>query len=172
MAGISRFPDGRAAKLFVMEAKPRSYAERLDAAVEKVFRAMLGVSCPPVEGAGCTLRQDSYSAVVGFAGAMRGACVVRLDQGSGLLLAELLSGTEPSDEERIPAGLGEVCHRIANTWKAGIPKLASDCLLSPPTVMAGYEFRQLTPPSPLRIHSCYRFGNGEVEVTLWGDLEE
>lgn len=172
MAGVSMFPDGRAAKLYMMETKPRSYAERLDAAVEEVFQTMLGVSCRRVEAAGCTLRQESYGAVVGFAGAMRGSCVVKVDQASGLLLAELLTGLEQTDEALIQDGLGEVCNMVAGTWKGGIPRLASDCMLSPPTVIAGYDFRLHSQPSPLQIRSCYRFGAADLEVGLQGDLVE
>lgn len=171
MAGVSVFPAGRATKLYVMEARPQSYAERLDAAVEEVFQTMLGVSCRPVEAAGCTLRQESYGAVVGFAGAMRGSCVVKVDQASGLLLVELLTGAEQTEEALIQDGLGEVCNMIAGAWKGGIAKLASNCMLSPPTVIAGYDFRLHSQPSPLRIRSSYRFGAAELEVALQGDLE-
>lgn len=177
MAGTSMFPDGRAAKLYVMQAKPLSFAEKLDAAVEEVFQTMLGVSCKPVGAAGCTLRQESYGAVVGFAGAMRGSCVVKVDQASGLLLAGLMTGLEQSDEALsdgalIQDGLGEVCNMIAGTWKGGIAKLAANCMLSPPTVIAGYDFRLHSQPSPLQIQSSYRFGAAGLEVMLQGDLED
>ena len=160
-------------KLYVMNAAPEgSYSERLDTAVEEVFQTMLGVNCTSLEVSGHTLREESYGAVVGFAGAMRGSCVVRVDRASGLLLAELLTGMEQSDEATIQDGLGEVCNMIAGTWKGAIRKLASGCMLSPPTVIAGYDFRLHSQPMPLQIQARYRFASAELEVILQGDLEE
>ena len=52
MAGVSMFPDGRAAKVFVLGSKPRGYAQRLDGGVGKVFEEMLGMRCKLVEGGG------------------------------------------------------------------------------------------------------------------------
>lgn len=172
MAGQSMFPNERAAKLYVMETKPRGYTEKLDAAVEEVFRTMLGVRCEPVEVVGRTMRQESYSAVVGFAGAMRGSCVVQVDQASGLLLAGLMTGMEQVDEALIQDGVGEVCNMIAGTWKGGISKLGANCMLSPPTGIAGYDFRLRSQPAALHIQSRYRFDTGEMDVMLQGDLED
>lgn len=172
MGGMSTFPDGRAAKLYVMKAKPRSFAGRLDAAVEEVFQTMLGVGCTPMEGAGCTVRQESYSAMVGFAGAMRGACLVQVDRASGLLLSEMMNGAEQNDEALILDGLGELCNMIAGRWKSGIPKLASDCLLSPPAVIAGYDLQLHSQSLPLHIRSRYQVGAAVADVMLQGDLEE
>lgn len=157
-------------RLYVMQAKPESFEAQLDAAVEEVFGAMLGVSCTPMEAVGCTLRQEMIGAVVGLAGAMRGSCVVRVDRASGMRIAELLTGSADSDVETIHDALGELSNMIAGTWKGGIPELASGCMLSPPVVIEGYDFRLHSQPSPFHIQSRYRFGNDELEVTLHGDM--
>ncbi len=159
-------------KLYVMNAaRGRGLAERLNEAVDEVFQRMLGVRCTPMEAAGCTLRQESFGAVAGFAGAMLGSCVLRMDRASGLLLAELLTGREQTDETKIHDGLGEMCSGIARAWTGRVPRLASGCMVSPPMVIAGYDYRLYWQPSPLQIQAQYQFGAAEVEVTLRGDLE-
>ena len=161
-------------KLYMMNAAPaESYIGRLATAVEEVFQTMLGVRCTPMEMSGHTLREESYGAVVGFAGAMRGSCVVRVDRASGLLLAELLTGMEQSDEATIQDGLGEICNMVAGTWKGAFPKLSAGCMLSPPTVIAGYDFRLHSQPMPLQIQTRFGFASAaEMEVILQGDLED
>lgn len=157
-------------RLYVMQAKPESFETRLDLAVEEVFQAMLGVRCAPAEAAGWTLRQETIGAIVGLAGAMRGSCMVHVDRISGMRIAELLKGSTDNDLETIHDALGELCNLITGTWKGRIPELASGCMLSPPVVIEGQDFRCHSQPSPFHIQSRYRFGSDELEVTLRGEM--
>lgn len=154
----------------MMQAKPESFEQRLDMAVEEVFGAMLGVSCTPVESVGWTSRREMLGAIVGLAGAMRGACVVQADRASAMRIAEVLTGSADNDQGMIQDALGELCNMIAGTWKGGIPELASGCMLSPPVVIEGYDFRLHSQPSPFHIQSRYQFGADELEVTLHGHM--
>ena len=153
-----------------MQAKPESFEQRLDMAVEEVFGAMLGMSCRPVEAVGWTSRREMIGAIVGLAGAMRGACVVHADRASAMRIAEVLTGSADNDQGIIQDALGELCNMIAGTWKGGIPELASGCMLSPPVMIEGYDFRMHSQPSPFHIQSRYQFGADELEVTLHGDM--
>ncbi len=153
-----------------MDAIPAEYGLRLDEAVGEVFGTMLGVTCTPVEVETCAVAEESYGAIVGFAGAMRGSCVLQVDRASGLLLAELLTGMEQSDEETIQDGLGELCNMIAGAWKGAIPELAADCMLSPPTVISGREFRLHRQQTPFSIRSRYRFASADLCVTVHCEL--
>lgn len=153
-----------------MEAKPESFERRLDLAVEEVFEAMLGVSCTPVEAAGWTARREMIGAIVGLAGAMRGACVVQADRASAMRIAEMLTGSADIDQGTTHDAMGELCNMIAGTWKGGIPELTAGCMLSPPVVIEGYDFRLHSQPSPFHIQSRFRFGADELEVTLHGEM--
>ncbi|MGC8548991.1 MAG: chemotaxis protein CheX [Acidobacteriaceae bacterium] len=157
-------------KLYTMQAKPESFEQRLDLAVEEVFGAMLGVSCVPVKAVGWTTRQEMIGAIVGLAGSMRGSCVVHVNRASGMRIAELLTGSADNDHGMVQDALGELCNMIAGTWKGGIPELAAGCMLSPPVVIEGYDFRLHSQPSPFHIQSRYQFGPDEMEVTLHGEM--
>jgi chemotaxis protein CheX len=157
-------------RLYTMQAKAESLEQRLDLAVEEVFGAMLGVSCTPVEPVGWTTRQETIGAIVGLAGAMRGSCVVHVNRASGMRIAELLTGSADNDQGVIHDAMGELCNMIAGTWKSSIPELAAGCMLSPPVVIEGYDFRLHSQPSPFHIQSRYQFGADELEVTLHGEI--
>lgn len=157
-------------RLYVMQAKPETLEERLHAAVQEVFAAMMGIRCEPAECAGWTLRRELIGGIVGLAGAMRGFCLVQLDRASGMRVAELLTGDASSEESTVQDALGELSNLIAGRWKSSVPELASDCVLSTPIVIEGYDFRFHAQMPPFRIQSRYRFGTDELEVTLQGEM--
>lgn len=156
--------------LYTMRAKAESMEARLDAAVEEVFETMMGVRCEAVETAGRTARRETVGAIVGLAGAMRGFCLVQVDRGSCLRIAELLTGESSVDEATAEDALGELCNMIAGRWKSGIPGLDSGCMLSTPIVIEGYDFRFHAQVPPFRMQSRFRFGVDELEVTVQGEM--
>lgn len=172
MAKESITADPRFVEPDLPRSKFISHASRLDMAVAEVFQTMLGVDCTLVRGSECNEKLHSYRALVGFAGTMRGSCVVVVDRASGLQLAELLTGMEQCDETLIHDSLGEVCNMIAGAWKGGVPELTSGCMLSPPTIICGDDSRLYSPKLPLEILSRYQFGTACLEVILKGDLQQ
>jgi len=68
--------------------------------------------------------------------------------------------------------VGEVCNMIAGAWKGFDPALASGCLLSTPTVVAGSSYRLFSQRAPVRIERAYRFEDLTFAISLSCELPE
>ena len=69
----------------------------LDTSVDEVFRLMLGVECVRLDESTASKSrssQESVTAVVGFGGALSGACVFRCDAQSATRVATRMTGIE------------------------------------------------------------------------------
>lgn len=118
--------------------------ENLDASVQEVFGTMLGVSCrreasntilPGVDG------ECSVTAVVGFGGALSGACVLRCGSAAACQMAGRMTGLEfEALDDTVKDGVGEICNMIAGSWKSKVPELAAKCGLSVPAVITGRDY--------------------------------
>ena len=138
-----------------------------DHAVIEIFQMMFGLSIEVDETEGEDLSQVSScagelgarTAIVGLSGALRGICQIRVSSIAAAEVASAMLGS-PVDvhDPSVNDALGELCNMMAGGWKNSFPQLAADCVLSPPTVISGGDYRvHLRSHSPPLIRA-YRFG--------------
>lgn len=143
------------------------FEQRLDRAVDEVFRTMVGVPCLPVEEVWRSGRQ-AISAVIGLAGAMSGAIVLHSGMQAAMRIAERMTGMAPAEANvMVRDAIGEVCNMVAGAWKGFDPVLSAGCLLSTPTVVAGTSYELFGDRAPIRIERCYRFEEFVFMVTIF-----
>jgi chemotaxis protein CheX len=146
--------------------------KRLDTTVIEIFDMMFGLAiAADVDGTPfqATSELDIRTAIVGFSGSMRGSCQVRAGKVAAESIASAMLGgaSLDGDDESINDALGELCNMLAGSWKNGIPDLSSGCSLSPPTIIAGVAYKiQMSKPSS-RLCRVYRFGEHELDLTLF-----
>ena len=140
--------------------------QSLDASVEEVFQLMLGLTCrrtlePPLQEA------ESVTAMVGFGGALSGACVLRSGGAAALRLAAHMTGMEFTGIDHIVKdGMGEICNMLAGVWKGKAPELAAHCMLSVPAVITGRDYNLHVQSPEFQLQHFYSFGEGSFEVTI------
>jgi chemotaxis protein CheX len=129
--------------------RERTQTEYLDLAVAEVFQLMMGVECLPLESdAGGASAGAGVTAIVGLAGALSGACVLRMRESAALRMAEFMVGAPMTAFDRtVKDALGEACNMLAGTWKGKLAGFSSSCMLSVPAVISGsnYEFHMPRP---------------------------
>ena len=138
----------------------------LDRSVEEVFRLMLGVDCvrDPVAPA---VEPDAVTAVVGFGGALSGACIFRSPDGAAREIAARMTGmTFAEIDDTVKDAVGEICNMLAGAWKGGIPQLAAQCGLSVPAVITGRDYRLHVQAPEFQLQHAYRFGSWRFTVMI------
>ena len=141
----------------------------LDASVEEVFRLMLGTQCERVDdrASGTTEAEESVTGVVGFGGALSGACVFRCDALSATRVAERMTGLEfKKIDNTVKDAIGELCNVLAGTWKGRVPDLAAHSGLSVPAVITGRDYRLHVQAPEFQLHQDYRFEDASFSVTI------
>jgi chemotaxis protein CheX len=144
---------------------------RADVTVTEIFRMMFGFetevdetpsSCPT------SPETDERTAIVGFSGAMRGSCQVRISSRAAQAIASAMLGGTPIDEsdDSVNDALGELCNMLAGGWKNCIPGLSSECALSPPTVISGRNYRVHMSKPSVKLSRTYRFAGHALHLTL------
>lgn len=142
----------------------------LDRATDEVFSTMMGVGCAPVKG-GAGTGQGTISAVIGLAGALSGSLVLHTSADAAMRIAERMMGTAPEEVDgMVRDAVGEVCNMVAGAWKGLDPALASGCLLSTPTVVAGTSYELFSQRAPIRIERSYRFEEMTIVITISCEL--
>ncbi len=138
----------------------------LDQATDEVFSTMVGVSCvPATESAGP--EAETISAVIGLAGALSGSLVLHSSAAAAMHIVERMTGIEPDGvDAMVRDAVGEVCNMIAGAWKGLDPALASGCLLSTPTVVAGTSYQLFSQRAPIRIERRYRFEELTLTISI------
>ena len=140
--------------------------QNLDASVEEVFRLMLSIKCQRQAGP-ATVENESVTAVVGFVGALSGACVFRSGARTALKIAAQMTGMEfDSIDDTVKDGIGEICNMLAGAWKGKIPELAANCGLSVPAVITGRDYNLHVQAPEFQVRHVYRFDNEVFEVTI------
>jgi chemotaxis protein CheX len=140
--------------------------KQLDRAVREVFSTMMAVDCLPVED-NVALERETISAVIGLAGALSGSMVLHSGSQAAISMAERLAGVPPEGvDAMVRDAFGEVCNMIAGAWKGVDPVLASGCLLSTPTVVAGSSYELFSQRAALRMERSYRFAEFLFSITL------
>jgi chemotaxis protein CheX len=135
--------------------------ELADATVIEVFNLMFGFdvavadfpSSPPPCGA------DERTAIVGLSGSMRGSCQIRMSTCAAESIAAAMLGgpIADGDDDSINDALGELCNMLAGGWKNGVQGLASECSLSPPTVVTGCDYKVHMSKPAVKLSRTYRF---------------
>lgn len=146
-------------------ADPRN----LDASVEEVFQLMLGVNCRRNE---VPLEPDAewVTAVVGFGGALSGACVFKSGGEAARRAAERMTGMEYSTvDDTVKDGIGELCNMLAGSWKGKLPELAANCGLSVPAVITGHDYELHVQAPEFRLQHLYEFDGYHFQVTILCD---
>jgi chemotaxis protein CheX len=141
-------------------------AQSLDKAVEEVFHLMMGMRCLPVVEHPAEERQ-MISAMIGLAGVMSGICVLCAGETVVLRIAEMLMGTPmPTLNDLVKDAVGEVCNMIAGAWKSRLPSLASQCMLSTPTIITGTNYQLHYQRPEFRIGRFYGFQSHSFAIIL------
>lgn len=143
------------------------FQEYLDRAADEVFSTMMGVGCAPAEQ-DPTPGRETLSAVIGLAGAMSGSLVLRSGRPAAMRIAERMTGAAPAEvDAMVRDAVGEVANMVAGAWKGFDPVLASGCLLSTPTVVAGTSYELFSQRASIRIERSYRFDNQPFSITIF-----
>lgn len=141
--------------------------QQLDRAVEEVFSTMMAVDCLPLEDS-LLPERETLSAVIGMAGALSGSMVLHSGSRAAVSIAERLTGMQPDGiDAMVRDAVGEVCNMIAGAWKGVDPVLASGCLLSTPTVVAGSSYELFSQRASLRLERSYRFADCAFSITVF-----
>ncbi len=144
---------------------------RADATIAEVFGMMFGFETEVIEASDVNAdsrESDERTAVVGFSGAMRGSCQIRMTCEAARSIASAMLGGAPIEEgdDSINDALGELCNMLAGGWKNGAPGLSSECSLSPPTVISGRSYIvHLSKPS-VKLSRTYKFAAYTFQLTL------
>lgn len=138
----------------------------LDGSVEEVFKMMMATECHRIEGP-LASGEESVTAVVGFGGALSGACVLRSSSSSAQRIAERMTGMQFTEvDDTVKDAMGEICNILAGAWKSKLPELAANCGLSVPAVITGRDYRLHVQSPEFRLHHVYGFDNAGFEVTI------
>jgi chemotaxis protein CheX len=145
--------------------------DRADCVVAEIFKMMFGLDIRTVDSliadpVVCGL--DERTAVVGFSGVMRGSCQIRMTSTAATSIASAMLGGDPvgEDDDCVNDALGELCNMLAGGWKNDTPGLSSECVLSPPTVISGRNYKVHASKPSLRVSRTYRFDAHAVHLTL------
>lgn len=154
-SGPGRF-DSQKAGLPREEMRQR-FTQALDAAAAEVFEMMVGVPLGPSDQA--TLpRVADHTAMIGLAGDLCGVLSFRCSNDSAAQIAGKMLGTdEAASAECIRDALGEICNMVAGSFKAQLSDIATQCMLSVPTVVSGkdYELYPLADGLRIQISRCF-----------------
>jgi chemotaxis protein CheX len=149
------------------------FEENLDRATEEVFTTMIGAGCAPTDEGEVVVEEGTISAVIGLAGALSGSLVLRSSSAAAIGIAGRMTGIEPGEVDALVRdAVGEVCNMVAGAWKGFDPVLASGCLLSTPTVVAGTSYELFSQRAPIRIERRYRFEDLLFTITLSCELQK
>jgi chemotaxis protein CheX len=138
----------------------------VDASVEEVFHLMLDADCAR-DTAPVMAGHDSVTAVVGFGGALSGACVFRSGDATAIEIAARMTGMAFDEvDDTVRDGVGEICNMLAGAWKGKVPELAANCGLSVPAVITGRDYRLHVQAPEFQLQHAYRFGERRFTVVI------
>jgi chemotaxis protein CheX len=137
----------------------------LDQTIAEVFSMMMGISCVPTEDASSPSKE--VTAVVGLAGSLSGAYVINVTDAAALHIAGALMGMPATEvDDMVKDSIGEVCNMLAGGWKGRFPQLASDCMLSVPTIVTGKDYRVHIQKPSVRLERKYTFGEHMLSISI------
>lgn len=129
-----------ASELLAGNGNHETWIPLLETATREVFELML--SCQLTLAAAAEEPTREVTAMVGLAGQLCGVLSVRCGNKAAALMASKMLGV-PLDKvgAEVSDALGEVCNMVAGNFKNKIAGLAEGCMLSPPTVVTGSDYK-------------------------------
>lgn len=141
------------------------HINHLDNTIEEVFSMMMGIECSPSENV--PVPRDKVTAVIGLAGSLSGAYIVNVTDDAALRIAGALMGMTATEvDDMVKDSIGEVCNMLAGGWKGRFPQLASECMLSVPTIIEGKDCLVHMKKSSVRIDRSYSFEDHALSVSI------
>lgn len=143
-----------------------------DVAVAEIFKLMFSLDIRAIDKEPADLTAaspDDRTAIVGFSGAMRGSCQIRIGTPAARTIASAMLGGAPieDDDDSINDAVGELCNMLAGGWKNEVPALSSECSLSPPTVIFGRDYKVHLGSKPsVNLSRTYQFDDHLLYLTL------
>ena len=130
----------------------------LEMAAREVFELMLG--CHLTAPAVVEEPSLEFTAMVGLAGQLCGLLRVQCQETAAALMTAKMLGVELDQVgPDLSDALGEICNMVAGNFKNKIAGLADGCMLSPPMVITGSNYR---------LHSFSEFPAIEVRLLFEG----
>lgn len=142
------------------------FTQALDHAAAEVFEMMVGTPLGPSDQA--TLpRVVDYTAMIGLAGDLCGVLCFRSSMASAeTIAAKMLGMDECTSAESIRDALGEICNMVAGSFKAQLSDIATQCMLSVPTVVSGKDYELFPLANGLRVQVAKSFEGALIWMTL------
>ena len=142
------------------------FTQALDHAAGEVFEMMVGTPLGPSDNA--TLpRVIDYTAMVGLAGDLCGVLCFRSSMTSASRIAAKMLGMDQcTSAESIRDALGEICNMVAGSFKAQLSDIATQCMLSVPTVVSGKDYELFPLADGVRIQVSRSFEDALIWMTL------
>jgi chemotaxis protein CheX len=105
--------------------------------------------------------------MVGLAGVVSGVLSLRCSAAVCTEIAARMLGLTRNDaESHATDAVGETCNMVAGAFKAKIPELQSNCMLSVPTVITGDNYTVHSLAVANRIEVPLLFGNRVIRLAL------
>jgi chemotaxis protein CheX len=142
-----------------------THLDHLDQTVEEVFNTMMGISCAVMSEA--SVVNHNIVAIVGLAGVLRGACMVKVADATALRIASALMGTPAAQvDDLVTDSIGELCNMLAGGWKGRFPQLSSACALSVPMVTTGKQYTLRIRETAASIERSYLFESHCMTISI------
>ena len=151
-----------------LTAHLEGWKQLLVLSVREVFQSMLKTKVAPMFEPEKTLHLE-WTAMVGFAGELRGVLMVSCDEMSATRIAsKMLETPLQGANDDTKDELGEACNMIAGNFKHKITGLRTNCALGPPTVITGKDYRVHRKESgaPQSLCITFTFMSAPVYVSL------
>jgi chemotaxis protein CheX len=145
--------------------------ELVDETVGETFGVMLGLAAQH-DAAGDehgAAAEDAHTGLIGFSGALRGSCEVRMNTAAARAIASAMLGgaeIEEGDDESVNDSVGEIANMLAAGWKNRIESLSGRCFLSPPTVISGKGYKVHPPHASVKIVRHYVFDRQRFQIAI------
>jgi chemotaxis protein CheX len=145
--------------------------EQVDATVAETFGVMLGLATQQESSVGedDPIGEDARTGLIGFSGALRGSCEVRMDTAAARTIASAMLGGAPiedGDEDSVNDSVGEIANMLSAGWKNRIESLSGGCFLSPPTVISGKSYKVHPSHASIKIVRHYAFEAHRFQIAI------
>ena len=143
---------------------------QIDETVAETFGVMFGLAAhhdaTPAES---LAGEDELTGLIGFSGALRGSCEVRMNTAAARTIASAMLGGSPieeGDEDSINDAVGEIGNMLAAGWKNRIESLSGKCFLSPPTVISGKSYKVHPQHAAVKVVRQYAFDAHSLQIAI------
>jgi chemotaxis protein CheX len=152
-------------ELLAADGGHQNWVPLLDTAAKEVFELMLSSQLTTADAAAGTTMD--VTAMVGLAGQLCGVLSVRCTQKSAALMTSKMLGVAfDKAGPEIADALGEVCNMVAGNFKNKIVGLAEGCMLSPPTVITGSDYKLYSVADTPAVELTMMFESMPIGISL------